>query len=49
MITDTEGTPIEDGPELDLAAQDDTGTYTHNILQLVDNAEYHFDTGRYFV
>ncbi|HMV57980.1 MAG TPA: HD-GYP domain-containing protein [Nitrospira sp.] len=49
VITDTEGTPIEDGPELDLAAQDDTGTYTHNILQLVDNAEYHFDTGRYFV
>lgn len=49
VITDAEGTPIEDGPELDLAAQDGTGTYTHNILQLVDNAEYHFDTGRYFV
>ena len=49
VITDADGTPIEDGPELDLASQDDTGTYTHNILQLVDNAEYHFDTGRYFV
>lgn len=49
VITDAEGTPIEDGPELDLAVQDGTGTYTHNILQLVDNAEYHFDTGRYFV
>lgn len=49
VITDADGTPIEDGPELDLAAQDDTGTYTHTILQLVDNAEYHFDTGRYFV
>jgi hypothetical protein len=49
VITDADGTPIEDGPELDLAAQDETGTYAHNILQLVDNAEYHFDTGRYFV
>ncbi len=49
LITDADGSSIEDGPELDLAAQDETGTYPHNILQLVDNAEYHFDTGRYFV
>ena len=33
----------------DLTAQDGTGNYTHSIVQLLDNAEYHFDTGRYFV
>ena len=49
MITDESGTSIEDGPELDLTEQDEAGHYTHSILQLVDNAEYHFDTGRYFV
>jgi hypothetical protein len=49
VITDEEGAPIEAGPELDLAEQDDTGTYRHSIVQLVDNAEYHFDTSRYFV
>ena len=49
VITDESGTSIEDGPELDLTEQDEAGHYTHSILQLVDNAEYHFDTGRYFV
>ncbi|MCE3223927.1 MAG: uncharacterized protein K0S58_2107 [Nitrospira sp.] len=49
VITDEEGAPIEADPELDLAEQDDTGTYRHSIVQLVDNAEYHFDTSRYFV
>lgn len=49
VITDEEGAPIEAGLELDLAEQDETGTYRHSILQLVDNAEYHFDTSRYFV
>ncbi len=49
VITDSEGTPIENGPEFDLTAQDDTGNYTHSIVQLLDNAQYHFDTGRYFV
>ena len=49
VITDKDGAPIEDGPELDLTVQDQSGNYAHSILQLVDNAEYHFDTGRYFV
>jgi HD-GYP domain-containing protein (c-di-GMP phosphodiesterase class II) len=49
VITDEGGAPVEDGPELDLTAQDEAGNYSHSILQLVDNAEYRFDTGRYFV
>ena len=49
VITDEEGSPVEQGAELDLAEQDETGNYRHSILQLVDNAEYHFDTSRYFV
>ena len=49
LITDEEGVPIEEGPELNLAEQDDTGAYRHSILQLVDSAEHHFDTSRYFV
>lgn len=49
VITDDNGVPIEEGPEFDLTEQDETGNYRHSILQLVDNTEYHFDTGRYFV
>lgn len=49
VITDEAGVPIEDGPELDLTAQNEEGTYRHSILRLVDNTEYHFDTSRYFV
>lgn len=49
VITDPDGNPIEDGPELDLTKQDDFGGYTHSIVRLVDNTEYRFDTSRYFV
>jgi HD-GYP domain-containing protein (c-di-GMP phosphodiesterase class II) len=49
VITDPNGNPIEDGPELDLTRQDDFGAYTHSIVRLVDNTEYRFDTSRYFV
>ena len=49
VITDAEGNAIEDGPELDLASQDDFGAYPYSIVRLVDNTEYHFDTSRYFV
>lgn len=49
VITDPDGQPIEDGPELDLTHQDDFGAYTHSIVQLVDNTAYRFDTSRYFV
>ncbi len=49
VISDAAGSPVEQGQELDLAERDETGAYRHSILQLVDNAEYHFDTSRYFV
>ncbi|MBS0171140.1 MAG: HD domain-containing protein [Nitrospira sp.] len=49
VITNEEGASVEDGPELDLTQQDEQGQYRHTILQLVDNAEHHFDTARYFV
>ncbi len=49
VITDEEGSPVEAGLELDLTERDETGIYRHSILQLVDNAAYHFDTSRYFV
>ena len=49
VITDETGTPVDDGAEIDLTVQDEAGNYTHSILQLVDNAEHHFDTARYFV
>jgi HD-GYP domain-containing protein (c-di-GMP phosphodiesterase class II) len=49
VITDAEGNAIDDGPELDLASQDDAGNYPYSIVRLVDNTEYRFDTSRYFV
>ncbi|MBI3355436.1 MAG: HD-GYP domain-containing protein [Nitrospirae bacterium] len=49
VITDVQGNPIDNGPELDLAEKDDLGEYRHNIIRLVDNTEYKFDTSRYFV
>lgn len=49
VITDEDGGPIENGSELDLTEQDETGAYRHSIVQLVDNTEYRFDTSRYFV
>ena len=49
VITDTEGNAMEDGRELDLGCQDDSGAYPYSIVRLVDNTEYRFDTSRYFV
>ena len=49
IITDAQGNPIDDGPELDLTEKNDTGEYGHSIIRLVDNTEYKFDTSRYFV
>jgi hypothetical protein len=49
VITDIEGNPIDDGPELDLTQQDETGSYSYSIVRLVDNTEYRFDTSRYFL
>jgi HD-GYP domain-containing protein (c-di-GMP phosphodiesterase class II) len=49
VISDAHGTPIENGREVDLHEKDETGEYRYNIIRLVDNAEHHFDTSRYFV
>lgn len=49
VIADAQGNLKEDGPDLDLNLQDNTGAYPNRILRLVDNTEYKFDTSRYFV
>jgi HD-GYP domain-containing protein (c-di-GMP phosphodiesterase class II) len=49
VITDAHGTAIDNGREIDLHEKDEAGQYRYNIIRLVDNAEYHFDTSRYFV
>ena len=49
VITDTQGTAIENGREIDLRERDEAGEYRYNIIRLIDNAEHKFDTGRYFV
>jgi HD-GYP domain-containing protein (c-di-GMP phosphodiesterase class II) len=49
LITDPQGEPLEDGPEVDLAETDADGQYLRWIMRLVDNTEYRFDTSRYFV
>jgi HD-GYP domain-containing protein (c-di-GMP phosphodiesterase class II) len=49
VITDAQGIPIDNGPELDLTEKDETGEYRHSIIRLVDNTEHKFDTSRYFV
>jgi HD-GYP domain-containing protein (c-di-GMP phosphodiesterase class II) len=49
VITDTQGTAIENGREIDLREKDEAGEYHYNIIRLIDNAEHKFDTGRYFV
>jgi HD-GYP domain-containing protein (c-di-GMP phosphodiesterase class II) len=48
VIADANGTPVDNGPELDLTGKDDTGNYCHSIVRLIDNAEHRFDTSRYF-
>lgn len=49
VITDQQGTPVEQGRELDLTERDETGEFRHHIIRLIDNTEYRFDTSRYFV
>ncbi len=49
VITDRQGTPIENGEELDLTETNDAGAYRQSIVRLVDTTEYNFDTSRYFV
>jgi HD-GYP domain-containing protein (c-di-GMP phosphodiesterase class II) len=49
VITDPQGNPIDHGHEVDLSEKDETGDFRHNIIRLIDNTEYKFDTSRYFV
>jgi len=49
VIADAQGSPVDNGPELDLAEKDDMGEYRHSIVRLIDNVEHRFDTSRYFV
>jgi HD-GYP domain-containing protein (c-di-GMP phosphodiesterase class II) len=49
LVSDPKGEPIEQGPEVDLREQDEAGRYRRSIIRLVDNAEYRFDTSRYFL
>ena len=49
VITDPQGNPVDHGPEVDLTEKDEAGDFRHNIIRLIDNTEYKFDTSRYFV
>ena len=49
VITDSQGNPIDQGREIDLAKKDETGSFRESIIRLIDNTEYKFDTSRYFV
>jgi len=49
VISDAQGNPFDEGPELDLAETDASGQVLRWIVRLVDNTEYRFDTSRYFV
>jgi HD-GYP domain-containing protein (c-di-GMP phosphodiesterase class II) len=49
VITDPQGNPIDHGHEVDLSEKDEAGDFRHNIIRLIDNTEYKFDTSRYFV
>ena len=49
VITDPQGNPIDQGREIDLTEKDEAGDFRHNIIRLIDNTEYKFDTSRYFV
>jgi len=49
VITDPQGNSIDHGREVDLTEKNETGDFRHEILRLIDNTEYKFDTSRYFV
>ena len=49
VISDPQGSPLDNGPELDLTEKDDAGNYCRSIIRLIDNTEHKFDTSRYFV
>ena len=49
VITDPQGNSVDHGREIDLTEKDETGDFRHNIIRLIDNTGYKFDTSRYFV
>ena len=49
VITDPQGHSVDHGREVDLTEKDETGDFRYNIIRLIDNTEYKFDTSRYFV
>ena len=49
VITDAQGTAIENGREIDLRDKDENGEYRHYIVRLIDNTEHKINTSRYFV
>jgi len=49
VITDPQGNPIDHGRDVDLTEKTDAGDFRHEIIRLIDNTEYKFDTSRYFV
>lgn len=49
VITDPQGNPIDHGREVDLTEKNEAGDFQHEIIRLIDNTEYKFDTSRYFV
>jgi HD-GYP domain-containing protein (c-di-GMP phosphodiesterase class II) len=49
VITDPQGNLVDHGPEVDLTEKDEAGDFRHNIIRLIDNTDYKFDTSRYFV
>ena len=49
VITDTQGSPIDNGREIDLREKDENGEYRNYIIRLIDNTEHKFDTSRYFI
>ena len=48
VITDPQGNSVDHGREIDLTEKGETGDFRDNIIRLVDNTEYKFDTSRYF-
>jgi HD-GYP domain-containing protein (c-di-GMP phosphodiesterase class II) len=48
VITDPQGNSVDHGREVDLTEKDETGDFRHNVIRLIDNTEYKFDTSRYF-
>jgi len=49
VITDIQGSPIDNGREIDLREKDENGEYRNYIIRLIDNTEHKFDTSRYFI